>query len=375
MKWTVNGFARSWLKFLGLCLGMSGGVACGSAPLSTAIVESPSSKVVTYGAPTQLTYSVEVDPALDVSTLTIYQKARCEVMSVQLFDRYEEKRRGDEVVERTLLGKRQQVESVKGHIDCAQSYGSRLLVMVDVGGSHFTLGETDPFGQVVARWSDLFKTAAMGIPEGPAQILIRPQKAQPSQVIGTISFQELARHQTRLLELIHQLGDILDRSVPEQPNPAAPAQLSQADSLRAYELFAQIQQMAPSDPRTSAIGTRFWELVYARKQMESNDKLVRNLDALSAAKETLKAMGNAAIPIYVQAAVTSGVLDARALEWASLRLMSAISTQQLTCVAGGGTTPPATWANGQDQLAWQYFQYGVGQGQGQRLAAMCTLFR
>jgi hypothetical protein len=329
--------------------------------------------VRTYGAPTQLTYSVEVDPALDMSTLTIYQKARCDVMSVQLYDRYEEKRRGNEVVERTLLGKRQQVESVTGQIECAQSYGSRLLVMVSVGGSHFTLGETDPRGQVVARWSDLFKTAAMGVPEGPAQILIRPQKAQPSEVIGTISFKELAQHQTRLLELIRQLGDILDRSVPEQQSPATPAQLSQADSRRAYELFAEIQQLAPSDPRTAAIGARFWELVDARKQMESQGALVRNLEALSAAKETLKAMGVAAVPLYVQAAVTSGVLDARALEWASLRLISAIQTQQLTCVAGAGPTPPGTWSNGQDQLAWQYFQYGAGQGQ--RLGAMCALFR
>ena len=371
----MTGVRQGWLKFVVAGFGVAGGVACGSTQLTTAIVESPSSKVVAYGAPKQMTYSIEVDPTLDVSTLTIYQKARCDVMSVQLLDRYEEKRQGNEVVERTLLGKRQQVESVTGSIECAQTYGSRLLVMVSAGGSHFTLGETDPHGQVVARWSDLFKTAAMGVPEGPAQILIRPKQAQPSQVIGTISFQDLARHQTRLLELIHQLGEILDRSVPQQASPATPAQLSQADSRRAYELFAEIQQIAPTDPRTAAIGTRFWELVYARKQMESHDATVRNLEALSAAKDTLKVMGNAAVPIYVQAAVSSGVLDARALEWASLRLISAIQTQQVTCVAGGGFTPPTVWSSGQDQLAWQYFQYGAGQGQAQRVAAMCTVFR
>lgn len=373
MKWTKREVAPKWLKFMVASLGTAASLGCGGAPLSTAIVESPSSKVVTYGAPTQVTYSVEIDPALDVSALTIYQKARCDVMSVQLFERYEEKRRGDKVVERTLLGKRQQVESVTGKVECAQSYGARLLVMVSSGGSHFTLGQTDPQGRVVARWTELFKTAAMGMPDGPAQILVRPQKAQPSQVIGTISFSELARHQTRLLELIGQLGEILDRSVPVQASPATPAQLSQADSRRAYELLAEIQQIAPADPRTSAIATRFWELVYARKQMESHDASVRNLDALSAAKDTLKAMGNAAIPIYVQAAVSSGVLDPRALEWASLRLLGAVQTQQVTCL--GGPTPPGTWSNTEDQLAWQYFQFGAGQATSQRLTAMCALFR
>lgn len=365
-----------WLKrTVTSVLGAVASIGCGGAPLSTTIVESPSSKVVTYGAPKQVTYSVEVDPTLDVSTLTVYRKARCDVMSVQLLERYEEKRRGDEVVERTLLGKRQQVESVTGSVECAQSYGARLLVMVSAGGAHFTLGETDAEGRVVARWTELFKTAAMGTPDGPAQILIRPEQARPSQVIGTISFTELARHQQRLVELIGQLGDILDRSVGAQPSPAAPAQLSQADSRRAYELLAEIQQIAPTDPRTAAIAARFWELVYARKQMESHDALVRNLDALSAAKETLKAMGNAAIPIYVQAAVSSGVLDARALEWASLRLLGAMQTQQLTCLGGAGPTPPATWSNAQDQLAWQYFEFGAGQAHGPRLSAMCALFR
>jgi hypothetical protein len=48
----------------------------------------------------------------------------------------------------------------------------------------------------------------------------------------------------------------------------------------------------------------------------------------------LKTMGDAAIPMYVQAAVSSGSLDRRSLEWASLRLISALKAAPNVCGAG-----------------------------------------
>lgn len=346
------------------------GVACGGAsPLSTSIVETPSSKVETYGAPRDVTYSVEVDPALNEARLTVYQRATCDVISVQLVDRYEEKRRGDEVVERTLLGKGQHAGPVTGKVPCAQTYAARVLVIVDAGAAHFTLGETDARGRIAVRWNEVFKTATMGVPSEPATILVRPQQAQPTVSAGSISFQELTRQEQRLAQLIGDLSVVLDRAA-GSASPTNPAHLSQADSRQAYELYAQLQQLAPNDPRTVAIATRFWELVYARKQTESEAALGRNLEALSKAKDTLKIMGNAAIPLYVQAAVSSGTLDARTLEWSSLRLISALQGGRALCV--GGSLVNASWPTPEARLAAQYFEYGYGASAQTRFTSICS---
>lgn len=342
---------------------MLGLLGCGGAAPSTRIVETPGSTVLTYGAPHDVNYTAEVDPSLEQLTLTIYKRARCDITPVTLMDRYEEKLQGDRVVEKTSIGKRQVAGKSKGEIDCNQSYANNVDVLLELdGGGRFSLGKTDGHGVVSADLNSLFKTASIDLPSATAKVVVRPIQAQPSVVVTQIAFTELTRQQEQLVQLLTELRALLDTG----------SELSQKDSSRAYDLYFRIFELAPGDPRTKAIGMRFWEQVQRRKQVENTQDLSRNLEALGQARETLKIMGDAAIPIYVQVAVNSGTLDQKALEWSSLLLMSAIKSNPSVCMAGYGYGQlPGYGFTKTAQLAAQYAAFG-GIASGSNLGVICN---
>ena len=340
------------------------GSACGGGPLSTRIVETPTSNVVSYGAPHDVSYSAELDPALNEARITVYRRARCDVIPVQLVDRVEEKFRGDEVVERTHLGKGQNAQPARGEVDCAQTYAQNVDVMLQVGSARFPVGKTDSHGVVVVDLSQLMQTGAMGSAGEQAVVMVRPPQAQPTQSAGQISLAELNRQQTRVNELLEELRPILDSGT-----------LTQEQSARAYELYQTLFSLAPSDPRVEAVAARFWELVYRRRQVEVTANMQRNLQALGEARETLKAMGDAALPFYVQAAVSSGTLDRRALEWSSLRLLAALRGRPALCAAGFSYAKlPSYGLNSDAILAAQYLQFAYNGAQSSYWASGCPGF-
>src|SRR5690606_16759520 len=195
-----------------------------------------------------------------------------------------------------------------------------------------------------------------------AKVVVRPIQAQPSVVVTQIAFTELTRQQEQLVQLLTELRALLDTG----------SELSQKDSSHAYDLYFRIFELAPGDPRTKAIGMRFWEQVQRRKQVEKTQDLSRNLEALGQARETLKIMGDAAIPIYVQVAVNSGTLDQKALEWSSLLLMSAIKSKPSVCMAGYGYGQlPGYGFTKTAQLAAQYAAFG-GIVSGSNLGVICN---
>ncbi len=97
-----------------------------------------------------------------------------------------------------------------------------------------------------------------------------------------------------------------------------------------------------------------------------------NLAALADAKEALQVMGDAAIPIYVQAAVNSGTLDRRALEWSSLRLIRAIKGVPTICTAGFSYQNIGNYGWGPEaRVAASYTRFAYGDDYAQSVNQVC----
>src|SRR6187551_129046 len=205
--------------------GVLGLTACGGAPLSTRIVETPHAEVVSYGAPHHMRYSAEVDSSFENTRITLYRSARCDVIPIQLMQRYEEKLEGDQVVERTALGKREVAGKARGSVACDHGYAPDVDVMLEVGDARHALGRSDARGVVTADLSQVLKSVSAGLQGKSAKILIRPLQAQPTQEVGVLSFDELRREQEQVGQLVAQLNDLFKQG-----------QLSQQDSALAYEL-------------------------------------------------------------------------------------------------------------------------------------------
>lgn len=341
--------------------------ACGSAPLTTRMVDEPTGEAITYGAPTHTTYSVQLDTMNDLARLVVYQSATCQVLPVTVMQRYEEKVRGDQVVERTPVTKKQVVGKSEGAIVCDQTYARNVEVLLEVpNGGRFPMGKTDRLGEVSANLAKLFQVATLDqVPES-ATVILRPSQAQPTVDAGSVSFAQLIEQQQRLDVLLTKLEQILAKG----HTGASPDEIT-----RSYELYSQLNEIAPQDPRVVGVRGRFWELLYARKLDEATERLGKNLQALSQAQETLKVMGDAAIPIYIQAAVNSGVMDRRSLEWASLRLIRALRSAPAVCAAGFSweKVPSYGWSS-DAVLAAQYVYFAYGSGHSAAVQAACRAF-
>ncbi len=340
---------------------------CGGAPLTTRMVDEPSGEAVTYGAPKDTRYNVELDAAKDAARITVYRSSQCDVLPVTVMQRYEEKVRGNQVVERNPVTKRQVVGNAEQTVPCDQSYARQVAVLLEVpDGGRFALGETDAYGQVSADLAQVFQVSSYDeVPEN-VKVVLRPAQAQPLVEAGTLNLSQLAAHQKRVTELLAKLAELLGKDT---------AATGPEEITRAYELYAQLTDIASGDPRVQALSARFWELLYARKLDEARERMGKNLEALSQAKDTLKVMGDAAIPLYVQAAVNSGQLDQRALEWTSLRLIQALRSSPTVCAAGFAWTNLPTYGWPADaRIAAQYVHFAHGSSHAAAIQAACRAF-
>ncbi len=347
----------------GLCLTTA---ACGTAKTTTRMVDDPTGTAVAYGAPRDTTYSASLEANKQRARITVLEASRCDVIPITVVQRYEETLRGDEVLQRSPTTKKQVAGQPKGEIPCGQTYARNAEVLLDIQGNRVSLGMTSAEGMVHADLARILETGAYATKPSEAKIFVRPDKARPTVEVGVIRLSELDSYGTRVDTLLAELEAILAKG----ETGATPAEIT-----RSYEIYSTLVDIASVDPRVEAIAARFWELFYGRKQEEAREKMGKNLDALGAAKETLKAMGDAAIPLYVQAAVNSGYLDRRALEWSSLRLVRALRGAPAVCQAGFtfGAVPTYGWAP-DAVLAAQYVNFGYGTEYAASVAASCRSF-
>jgi hypothetical protein len=301
-----------------------GALACGPKS-STRMVDDPSGTAIGYGAPRATTYSASVAASKQFLNLSVFESSRCDVIPITVVQRYQETLHGDKVVQRTPVTKKQVAADPKGDVACNQTYARNVEVVVDVGGNRVSLGETDAQGRVSGDLVQLLQTSGYANAPKQAKVFIVPNRGKPPVEVGVLELHELAQYEGRITQLIAELQAILDKGQAGQ---------SSAEIGKSYEIYSQLLQISYGDARVEGIGARFWELWYGRKQDEARQSMEKNLDSLSKAQETLKAMGDAAIPIYVQAAVNSGTLDRRSLEWSSLRLIAALKSTPNVCAGG-----------------------------------------
>jgi hypothetical protein len=299
-------------------------VGCGPNS-STRMVDDPSGTAIEYGAPRATTFSATVAASKQYIGLTVFESSRCDVIPVTVVQRYQETLHGDKVVQRVPVTKKQVAADPKGDIACNQTYARNVSVLLDVGGNRVPLGETDANGRVSGDLQQLLQTSGYANAPKQAKVYVVPNRGKPAVEIGVLELHELAQYEGRITQLVAELEAILAKGQSGQ---------TPADITKSYEVYTQLLQISDGDARVEGIGARFWELWYGRKQDDARQAMEKNLDSLSKAQELLKAAGDAAIPLYVQAAVNSGTLDRRSLEWSSLRLIAALRSAPNVCSAG-----------------------------------------
>lgn len=356
---------KSVVEAQGLFFGMSVLVAlgCSSNQVTTRTVDDPAGEGVEYGAPRDTTYVAELDAGREYGTVTVYKKSVCDVIPVTVMQRYKEKVRGKDVLERSPLNKRQVAGEPQGEVVCDQGYARNMEVLLEAEGGRFSLGMTDELGRVETNLARVFKVASFDEAPSSAKVMLRSIKGKPLEEVGELSLAQLQKHDLRVTELIAKLEAILAKG----EMGATPEEIT-----RSYELYNQMVDIAAHDPRVKAIGTRFWELFYGRKLEESRERMGKNLEALKGAQELLRSAGDAAIPIYVQAAIGSGSLDQKALEWSSLRLIRALRSAPSVCSAGFSfaALPSYGWST-DARLAANYVHFAYGSAHADVLRRAC----
>lgn len=349
----------------GLLFGMSwlGALGCASSAVTTRTVDDPAGEGVEYGAPRDTKYTAELDAGREYGTVTIYKKSVCDVIPVTVMQRYKETVRGDKVLERSPLNKRQVAGQPQGKVDCDQGYARNMEVLLEAEGGRFSLGTTDELGRVEANLARVFKVASFEEVPRTAKVMLRSIKGKPLEQVGELSLAQLEKHELRVVELIGKLEAILGKGAAG----ATPDEIT-----RSYEIYSQMMDIASHDPRVKALAARFWELFYGRKLEESRERLGKNLEALKDAQALLRSAGDAAIPLYVQAAVNSGSLDHRALEWSSLRLIRALRSAPAVCSAGFAWAALPSYGWSEDALlAANYVHFAYGSSHAEVLGRAC----
>lgn len=363
-RWFSSSRGESSVLGLALLLGAFA-TGCGSSQITTRTVDDPAGEGVQYGAPEDTSFHAELDAGREYGVVTVYKQSTCDVIPVTVMQRYKETLRGDEVIERSPVTKRQVAGTPRGSIPCEQTYARNVEVLFEADGGRFSLGTTDEQGRVSANLAKVFKVGSFDEVPAQAKIILRPEDAKPAIVAGELSLAQLIKHEDRVKELLGQMEGIFSKG----------DAVESADILRSYEIYNQLVDIAPGDPRVQAVAARFWELLTQRKRDESIDNLGKNLDALKKAQGLLQAMGDAAIPIYVQAAVSSGTLDRRALEWSSLRLVKALRGSPTVCAGGFSWTGLPSYGWSEDaRMAAHYVHYAYGSGHSDSLHAICQAF-
>jgi hypothetical protein len=326
-------------------------VACGGTALTTKVVDAVQGTSMVYGAPRNQTYSFEAEPELDQLRLHLYRSARCDLIPTDVVARRTETWNGDHLVSSVDQGPVQISKPATSEVPCDQGYARDVEVTLVLGNAIHTLGTTDAYGYVGVNLSAELreKLFGAGVPAN-AMVRVRGPKGQPAQEVGMLSLASLRDFEAGIGKMIDELNALLAKG----------ADLSSPDIQRTYELYEKLRALAWFDPRFKAASARFWELFFARKQLESTQNLARNLKALDAAKDLLKSAGAGAIPLFMQVAIGSQAYDPRALDWASGELLTAIRAKPQLCSSFDWTQMQSYGFLPATQVAVQYLRFAQG---------------
>jgi hypothetical protein len=327
--------------------------ACGGGPLTTKVVDTPQGTTTAYGAPRSQTYSFEAEPELDQLRLHLYRSARCDLIPTDVVARRTETWRGEHLVSSVDQGPVQVAKPATTEVPCDQGYARDVEVTLVVGNATHLLGTTDAYGYVGVNLSAELreKLFGAGIPQN-AMVRVRGPKGQPAQEVGMLSLASLRDYEQATQRMIDELNALLAKG----------SDLSSPDIARTYELYEKLRALAWYDPRFKAASARFWELFFARKQLESTQNLTRNLKALDTAKDLLKGAGVGAIPLFMQVAISSQAYDPRALDWASGELLTAIRSRPQLCSSFDWTQLSTYGFPLSTQVAVNYLRFAQGDG-------------
>jgi hypothetical protein len=338
-------------------------VGCGGGALTTKVVDTPQGSSTALGAPRNLTYSFESEPELDQLRLHVYRSARCDVIPTDIVARRTETYRDSHLVSSVDQGPVQIAKPATTEVPCDQGYARDVDVTLVVGNATHDLGITDAYGYVGVNLSAELREKLFGVGVPPnAMVRVRGPKGQPAQEVGMLSLASLRDYEGGIQRLLDELNALLAKG----------GELSSPDIQRTYELYEKLRALAWYDPRFKAASARFWELFFARKQLESTQNLTRNLKALDSAKDLLKGVGVAAVPLFMQVAVTSQAFDPRALDWASGELLGAIRARPQLCTSFDWTQMQSYGFLPPTQLAVQYLRFAYGDGFYGSIASRCS---
>jgi hypothetical protein len=325
-------------------------VACGGSALTTKVVDTPQGTSSAYGAPRNQTYSFEAEPELDQLRLHLYRMARCDVIPTDIVARRTETYRDSQLVSTVDQGPVQIAKPATTEVPCDQGYAD-LEVSLVVGNAIHPLGVTDAYGYVGVNLSAELREKLLGTatPQN-AMVRVRGPKGQPAQELGMLSLASLRDYEAGTQRMLDELNALLAKG----------ADLSSPDIQKTYELYEKLRAIAWYDPRFKAASARFWELFFARKQLEATQNLTRNLKALDSAKDLLKGAGVGAIPLFMQVAINNQAYDPRALDWASGELLTAIRAKPQLCTSFDWTQMQSYGFLPQTQVAVQYLRFAMG---------------
>ena len=313
----VAALGRASSAALGLWL-----AGCGAAPLTSRDVDTPTGSIVSYGAPADTTYSFEAEPELDVMRLHVFRAARCPVFPVDVVLRRTEKLQGDRIISTEEHGKVQIAKPMAGEVACDVGYGRDVDVSLVVGNAVHRIGTTDAYGYVAINLSHELREKLFGAaPPSVATVRLFPPRALGSLDAGSVSLASLNDYENGLNRLLAELEPLLAKG----------SAISGPEIQRSYELYEQLRQLGYQDARVKGALARFWELFYGRKQQESTQNLTRNLKALEGSKALLTSANLSAIPLFMQAAVSSQSYDPRAFDWAQGELFEALRRSPQAC--------------------------------------------
>lgn len=316
----------------------------------------PSAPSYQLGAARDTRYKADVDVERMSLRLVVREESLCDVIPIQTVVQNGERKR--------VAGPPTSTKP------CDQRFARNVDVSLAVDGNTYALGQPNARGEIYTQIGDRMMQSLYGDRQDQvpvAHVLVRDRTGE-TQDVGTVELTELVRAQQRMEQLLAEFRAVLDR--PQE-------QLSGAELARAYELYEQLAAFGSDDPRVSGLSALFLERLYQRKANEASERYRRNLEALAAAKDIFSQNRTViVVPPYVGAALDSGSLDARTVDWA--RGQAAIALRRNRQLCGEGPKSGFRWAQlelhappPQSRLAFEILRFAYDDPYQAELTALC----